>query len=191
MDGRRDDVGRPGLLLVLDGPGGVGEQQLLGYGAEAEVVSWLAVLYFRLSSEQITFITLNLYDKSNVSFLPVILLTSLIIFLESLLSKSFVFLVDKVQQVRLTVRLCGKVNNGTSRTSRSGSGIKCSVFVVSLIGTRAKSPRSASNNFLALIRRGSIAHHLSHSVNLLLYGQDLQRIVRVLRVLRVLRFLEV
>ena len=51
MDGRRDDVGRPGLL-VLDGPGGVGEQQLLGYGAEAEVLSWLAVLYFRLSSEQ-------------------------------------------------------------------------------------------------------------------------------------------
>ena len=51
MDGRRDDVGRPGLL-VLDGSGGVREQQLLGYGAKAEVVSWLAVLYFRLSSEQ-------------------------------------------------------------------------------------------------------------------------------------------
>ena len=78
MDGRRDDVGRPGLLLVLDGPGGVGEQQLLGYRAQAEVLSWLAVLYFRLSSEQIwdyfkpvnirlSVLTCNIVDQSDCS----------------------------------------------------------------------------------------------------------------------------
>ena len=48
MDWRRDDVGWP-ALLILDGPGGVGEQQLLGDGAKT--VSWLAALYFSMSSE--------------------------------------------------------------------------------------------------------------------------------------------
>ena len=59
MDGRRDDVGRPGLL-VLDGAGRVWEQELLRYGAEA-VVSWLTVLYFRMSSEQESLISYYRY----------------------------------------------------------------------------------------------------------------------------------